>query len=335
MVLFPRGLTPKKPGPYWLADMERNLKEPAMRDAVFGRIYEMARKDRDVIFIAADMGSPSLDKFRETLPEQCINIGVAEQNMIMFAAGLALSGKKVFCYTIIPFLIYRSYDMIRVNLCLMNLPVTIIGGGAGFSYHPDGPTHHSVEDMAVMRVLPKMTVINPSDSVMASRFSEISGKPVKGPVYLRLDRETLPRLYDDKSDFTRGLIQLKKGRKVCIAATGNMVHKALAIADALEKNGISCGVIDIFRIKPFNGPVFLKMMGTCKYLVSLEEHLMMAGFGSMILETLNETEAKIRFKRFGISDSYTVLYGKRDGLQKKNGLDNDLILRKILNWLKF
>src|SRR3989338_1388709 len=139
-----------------------------IRDAFFDELFEIAKDDSNVVFITADMGAQSLIRFKGSLSSQFINVGVAEQNMISIAAGLALVGKKVFVYTIIPFATLRCYEQIRNDLCCMNLPVTIIGVGPGFCYASDGPTHHATQDIAVMRVLPEITILNPSDSIMAN-----------------------------------------------------------------------------------------------------------------------------------------------------------------------
>jgi len=139
-----------------------------IRDAFFDEIYKCAAKDKNVIFIAADMDAFSLRKYKKDLPDQYINIGVAEQNMIAVAAGLALCGKKVFLYAIIPFITFRCLEHIKVNICSMNLPVAIIGVGSGLSFGFDGPTHHAVQDIAVMRVLPEIEILNPSDSASSA-----------------------------------------------------------------------------------------------------------------------------------------------------------------------
>jgi len=166
----------------------------SMRDAFFDQLYKIAKENRDVVIVSADMGAPSLDKFRRDLGMQFFNVGIAEQSMVTVATGLALEGKKVFIYAIMPFATLRCYEPIKVNLSLMNLPVTIVGVGAGFSYDDSGPTHHATEDITVMRVLPNMTILNSSDSVMAAKLAEMSCQ-MSSPNYVRLDREALPPIY--------------------------------------------------------------------------------------------------------------------------------------------
>ena len=199
-----------------------------MRDAFFDRLYELARKNPDIILVDADMGAPSLDKIKKDMPAQFVNVGIAEQNAIVVACGLALSGKIPFTYAIAPFITLRCYEQIKVNMCAMKLPVTCIGVGAGFSYEDSGPTHHTTEDISIIRALPNITILNSTDSIMASKLADIAVKH-DGPLYLRLDREPLPDLYDKKETFKDGVHQFKKGKHVCIISTGNMVHKAIKV----------------------------------------------------------------------------------------------------------
>ena len=179
--------------------MDNNSKNISMRDALWNRIYEIAKNDSDVVIVSADNGAPALDKFRKDLKGQFINTGIAEANTVLVATGLALGGKKVFAYAIAPFITLRCYEQIKIELAAMNIPVTLVGVGAGFSYDDSGPTHHTIEDLSIMRILPNMTVNNISDSVMAAAFADISCK-MTSPNYLRLDRKILPNMFRGKSN---------------------------------------------------------------------------------------------------------------------------------------
>ncbi|HLD82597.1 MAG TPA: 1-deoxy-D-xylulose-5-phosphate synthase, partial [Candidatus Omnitrophota bacterium] len=152
--------------------MDKNI--PAMRDTFFNALYKIAKKDKKVVLLTADCGAPSLDKFKQELSAQYFTVGIAEQNMISIAAGLALEGRIVYAYAIAPFASLRCYEQIKVDLCCMNLPVTVLGIGAGFAYDIMGPTHHATEDISIMRSLPNMTILNPSDSIMAGEFAHLS-----------------------------------------------------------------------------------------------------------------------------------------------------------------
>ena len=207
-----------------------------IRDAFFDRLYDIAGEDKNVIFLTADMGAFSLVKFKKDLPKQFINVGVAEQNMVSIAAGLTLTGKKVFIYTIIPFATLRCYEQIKIDICAMNLGVTIVGIGAGLSYGSDGPTHHGTSDIAVMRTLPEITILNPSDSVAAEKCAEIAYKS-NAPVYIRLDRGKLPLIYEqNKSDFSDGISEVKEGDDLTIISSGVMVQQAVKAAEKLRNN---------------------------------------------------------------------------------------------------
>lgn len=305
----------------------------SMRDAFFSKLYKIAKRDKNVIVITADMGAPSLDKFREELSDQFINVGIAEQNMITIATGLALSGKKVFTYAIMPFATLRCYEITKVDLSLMNLPITIVGIGSGFSYDDSGPTHHSTEDIAVMRVLPNLTILNSSDSVMAAKFAEISYK-ISGPSYVRLDREILPVIYSENEDLTDGLKNFKSGEDICIISTGNMVHRALEVSKKLAEHSVDTGVIDLYKLKPINEKLLLNSIGKAKRLVTLEEHLLIGGLGSAIVEVLADNEKTLPLKRIGIQDKYYYAYGGRNNIQSLCGLDADSITKTILEWVK-
>lgn len=304
----------------------------SMRDAFFNELYEIARKDRNIIIVSADMGAPSLDKFRKDLGNQFINVGIAEQNMVTVATGLALNGKRVFIYAIMPFATLRCYEMIKVNLSLMNIPVTIIGVGAGFSYDDSGPTHHSTEDIAVIRVLPNMTILSPSDSIMAAKFARMSCK-MSGPNYVRLDREILPLIYKQDTSFSDGLTNLKAGKDVCIISTGNMVHRAIEVSNKLKEHSINAGVIDLYRIRPINEELLLNSIGQSKRIVTLEEHLLTGGMGSAVAEILIDNGKTTPLKRIGIQDKYYYAYGGRNNIQSLCGLDTDSVTKTTLEWL--
>jgi len=147
-----------------------------MRDAFFNRVYELAKGDKNIMIVSADMGAPSIDKFRDNLKEQYVDTGIAEQNAVLVASGLALSGKKPFVYAIMPFVTTRVHEFAKLELGLMKLPVTIVGVGTGYSYDDSGPTHHTIEDISIMRAIPNLEILSPSDSNMASFFADKTSK---------------------------------------------------------------------------------------------------------------------------------------------------------------
>lgn len=305
----------------------------AMRDAFFDKLYEIAQKNKQVIVLTDDFGAPSLDKFRKDLSSQYINIGIAEQNMVSVAAGLALGGKIVYMYAIAPFVTLRCCEQIKVDLCCMNLPVTAVGVGAGYAYNNAGPTHHATEDIAIMRALPRMTILNPSDNVMAAACAEMSfNNP--GPKYIRFDREKFPLIYNPNHDFSNGLTYLKTGRDLTIIATGIMVHHAFMVVDELAKHSIDAGIVDLYRIKPVNEELLLRAIEQSGRVVTLEENLINGGIGSILAEIFADNGKIYLLKRIAIPDQYYFRYGSRESLHSFCGLDVDSITKRILMWSK-
>lgn len=311
--------------------MERWIR--GMRDTFSDTLYDIAKKDERVILVTSDTGAICHDEFKQKLSKQYINIGIAEQNMIGVAAGLAMAGKIVYTYAIVPFASMRCYEQIRVDLCCMNLAVTVVGVGAGYDYSTLGPTHHGTEDIALMRTLPCMTVFSPSDSIMADALARIS-YDLSGPKYIRLDRTGFPLIYKDrKEDFLKGMTVLKTGKDLYIIATGRMVYNALQIAEKLSKYSIDTGVVDFYRIKPINEELLFEIIDETPHLVTLEEHFVTGGVGSAISEILISKGKNIRFRRFGIPDEFCRRYGSREYLQEFNKLDIKTVAESLKGWI--
>jgi transketolase len=301
-----------------------------IRDAFFDELYEIAREDDSVIFMTADMGAFSLERFRRDFPDRFINVGIAEQNMVSVAAGMALEGKKVFIYAIIPFVTLRCLEQIKVDLCVMNLPVVIVGAGAGFTYSNDGPTHHALEDVSVMRALPGMTIYNPSDQISA-KYSARNALLASGPVYVRLDKGIFPLLHDESDDLSAGVTLLKGGEDLLIIASGCMTYSAMQIANSLESDGINAGVADVFRLKPID-PCLSELIKRFKAIVTIEEHILSGGFGSSVLELMADAGILSPVKRFGIT-GYPEGYGDREWMRNRGGIALSSIKDDIRSFL--
>lgn len=306
-----------------------------MRDTFSDALYDIIKKDKKVILITSDTGAICHDKIKADLPNQYINIGIAEQNMIGVAAGLAMAGKIVYTYAIIPFATMRCYEQIRVDLCCMNLPVTVVGIGAGFDYSTLGPTHHGTEDIALMRTLPGMTIFSPSDSIMVNAIVKMSyGLP--GPKYIRLDRTGVPLIYQHlNEDFTKGIAVLRKGGDLCIIATGRMVYNAIRVADELAKHTIKATVVDLYRIKPLAEDLLFKTLNPFGFVVTMEEHFLTGGIGTIVNEVLVRKRKRCHVKNFGIPDKFCRRYdGKRRYLQGLMGLSIKSMSSFILKLMK-
>jgi len=298
-----------------------------IRDAFFDELYRIAQEDPEVVFMTADMGAFSLERFRADFPERFINVGISEQNLISAAAGMALAGKRVFVYAIIPFVTLRCLEQIKVDLCVMNLPVTVIGAGAGFTYSSDGPTHHAIEDVAVMRAFPNLTIYNPGDQVTASAAAR-SAYQACGPVYVRLDKGSYPVLHALPPAHSAGMATIRHGRDLLILATGCMTHSALEIAGKLAGGGIEAEVADIYRLKPLDRSL-LESIRRHHAVVTLEEHNLPGGLGSAVLELISDAGLERSVKRLGIADCYPQGYGDREWMRSQCSLGSGTLLESV------
>ncbi len=312
------------------------MKEIAMRDAFLDELYNIAKEDRRVIVITADFGAPSLDKFRRDLPSQFLSVGIAEQNMISLAAGLALAGKLPFCYAIASFITLRCLEQIKVDLCAMNLPVTLVGVGAGYAYDDSGPTHHALEDIAVMRALPDITILNASDSIMAGAFAKLAYE-TPGPKYIRLDR-TKHQLSWEGDDFSPGFRRLLPGDDLTIIATGYMVKQGIKIAykltERVVQESIGTGVIDLYRIKPFNQELISTLATNGQRRVVTLEEGFDGGIGSLISEAINDRGENFKLLRIYSPNKYSFQYSGREEIHQTQGLDVSSVVDRIMRWAR-
>jgi len=305
-----------------------------IRDAVFNSIYEIAQYDPDVILLTADMGAMGLGKFKKDFSHQFFNVGIAEQNMLNVAAGLALGRKKVFVYGIAPFVTMRCYEQIKAAICDMKLNVHIIGAGAGFTYGSDGPTHHAIHDIACMRILPGMTVFSPSDAETAAASIKYAYDQ-QGPTYIRLDKGLLPNLLNELDwDVKEGARQIQHGSDVSIFSTGIMSHTAVKVAKKLRNYNVSARVIDVFRLSPLNKEMILDLIQGVHYMITLEEHVYDGGMGSIITELVSDAGCEIRLKRIALANGTSSLYGDRNWLHKRYNIDADTVLNTILSFIE-
>lgn len=305
-----------------------------MRNTFFDSLYKEAMYDPDIVVLMSDTGATVMQEWRANRPLQCINVGIAEQNQVSVAAGLAMCEFNVFCYAIIPFITSRCHDQIRVNICCQELPVKLVGVGVGFDYSTLGPTHHGVEDIAIMRCLPNLSIFCPSDDNMTKVMAKYLVN-YKYPTYVRVDRTGTPLIYSrDIPDMVKGYHRLTKGgSRLAIVATGRMVNTALWVAGEIRGNYVK--VIDLFRIKPLPVEGLLTELADCDDIVTLEAHSIVGGMGSAIVEMfsdLNMMKYK-RILRLGTPDDHCRVYGSRECLQRYNKIDKDSILKSIKEWM--
>jgi transketolase len=313
---------------------KRTLSDVDVRDAFFDELYRLAVEDRNVIFMTADMGAFSLERFKRDFPKQYFNVGVAEQNMVSVAAGLALAGKKVFIYSIVPFVTLRCLEQIKIDLCGMNLPVTVVGIGAGVMYGGDGPTHHALHDIAVMRALPGMTIYNPSDALLTQASVRLAYEQA-GPVYIRLEKGCLPVLYEDAGGgFQQGFTQLRAGKDISIMATGLMVHHAVTAKDILSRVGLSVGIFDIYRLKPLNEQALLEVMIHSPRVVSLEENSRVGGLGTALSELCADAGCRVPLMRMAWPDGHCREACGREEIHRHYRMDARSVAERILDWVR-
>ena len=288
------------------------------RDAVFLAVHEVMDQNPRAVILYNDMGALELDRIREAHPDRVYNVGISEQNMASLAAGLAFDGRCVFTYGIIAHVFARSFEQIRNDICCANLPVIILGVGSGLSYGADGPTHHAVQDIAVMRTLPNMAIYNPSDCVSAQAAVRLAAARMR-PAFIRMDKEQLPALYQEGADFAPGFAKLRDGSDIAIVATGILVHKALEAAQLLLSEGIRVRVIDLFRLKPVNPDAFRSALAGVKAVVTLEENSLIGGLGSLVGEILARGKEHPAFTSIGLEDDPLVGSSSRGWAEERFG----------------
>ena len=309
-------------------------KKRATRDSYGNALVEIAKEYEKLIVLDADLAAATkTETFQKLFPERHINCGIAENNMATIAAGLATCGKIPFISSFAMFVAGRSYEQIRNSICYPNLNVKIGATHAGISVGEDGATHQCIEDLALMRALPNMVVINPSDDIEAQAAVKAAVK-YYGPVYLRFGRMAVP-IFNDSENYTfeigKGIV-LREGMDVSIIATGLEVYEALCAADRLAKDGIDAEVINIHTIKPIDKELILHTARKTGKVVTVEEHSVIGGLGTAVCEVLAENEP-IQVLRIGMNDEFGKSGPARELLQKY-GLDAEGIYRRVLAYIK-
>ncbi len=291
----------------------------ATRDAYGEALVELGKKRNDVVALDADLsGSTKTAKFAKAFPDRFFNIGIAEQDMMGTAAGLAIGGKLPFASTFAVFATGRAWEQIRQSICYPNLNVKIVASHAGVTVGEDGGSHQSLEDLAVMRVLPNMTVIVPADGVETAQVIDAVAAH-RGPCYVRTGRNKVPVICPPDYRFAIGRAhELHAGRDASIIATGIMVAEALKARKALLAEGIDAGVMNMSTIKPLDAEAVRAAAARCGAVVTAEEHSVIGGLGSAVAEVLAESAAA-PLVRIGVRDQFGTS-GEPDGLLKHFGL---------------
>jgi transketolase len=303
-----------------------------MRDTFAQAFYEEAQVNPKLFMVVADISPASkIANFKQEFPTRFIDVGVAEQTLIGLSAGLALRGYKPFAYTIANFAIYRPFEQVRDDICYQNLPVTVVGMGAGVTYSPLGATHHTLEDVAVMSAIPNMSVLAPCDP---PELKDAMRAAIRhdGPMYLRLGKSGEPTLTADAPDpFVFGKVrQIKTGRDVCILSYGPIMSMAADIATKLEaEQGRSTALYSVHTLKPIDREGIAAILQSYPVVLAIEEHVEQGGLGSQVKQIAWDAQARCRLNTFSLKNSFLHAYGSHDDVRRAHGLSVDQIYPAI------
>lgn len=301
-----------------------------MRGAFFRAVTALAESDERVHLIVGDLGFGVVETFAQRFPNRFVNVGVAEQNMTGIAAGMALSGKIVFTYSIANFPILRCLEQIRNDVCYHNANVKIVAVGGGLAYGSLGSTHHATEDLAIMRSLPQMVVVAPGDPVEAeSATAAVAARP--GPCYLRLGRAGEAKVHHGRINFQLGkTIQVRDGKDLTLISTGGLLETAVQVAESFRHAGLQTRVLSMHTVKPLDSDAVLAAARETGAIFTLEEHSIVGGLGGAVAEILAENgEAPVAFKRFGLSSEFSSFVGSQEYIRTCHGLSAEAIAMSI------
>ena len=291
-----------------------------MRNAFADEITKIAVEDKRLVLLSGDIGNKLFDKFKESAPQRFYNCGIAEGNMMSVAAGLSLSGLRSIVYTITPFTTTRCFEQIRVDVCYHKAPVIIVGTGAGLSYADLGPTHHSLEDMAILRTLPEMSVIAPCDSNELRQALRAALK-LDTPVYIRIGKMGEPDIHKNLTNFEIGKsIIIKEGNDITLVCSGTIISEVLQASLLLEEKGISVEVVSMHTIKPLDENYLLEASSKFKMLVTIEEHGKIGGLGGAVAEWKSNNNIPTAHQILGTPDEFMHEVGSQEYAREKYGL---------------
>jgi len=299
-----------------------------MRTAFFKTLELKYADNSDIVVLTGDLGYKLFDGFRAMDPKRFYDVGVAESNMIGLASGLSLCGKMVYCYSIIPFLVMRPFEQIRMDVDYHNLDVRLVGVGGGFAYGLEGITHHGLEDIALMRTLPNMTIVAPADGFEAERIAELSSGH-HGPMYIRLGHTNEPAVHDHKPDIEIGKAAiLYEGRDVALLSYGRTVSICRNAINLLSGDDIKPSLINVHTIKPLDNETICELFDNNRMVMVVEEHISEGGLGSAIAELAADSDYSGKVRRIGIDRAKSFI-GRADYLRASHGLSPEMIADSV------
>lgn len=302
-----------------------------MRSGILDEVHYQMKADGNIYFLIGDLGFASVEMIQEDFPDRFINVGIAEQNMIGIAAGLALSGKKVYCYSIIPFLTMRCFEQIRNDLCYHNLDVTLLGAGAGMSYGILSSTHFALIDVGILRTLPNMIVFSPADEQEAVLGTKELAKP-HGPAYIRIGQRVEPIIYDEPYEFKlgQGHVLVDGSKELVIFTSGPITHEVVKANQLLAKElQQQATLIDIHTIKPLDKELIKKYAQQAKNIFTVEEHSVIGGLGAAVAEALAGTGYLGKLTIIGTPDEFIKDVGGQQYIRQIKKLDAKGLLKRI------
>ncbi len=295
-----------------------------MRNAALSAVHDLAARDQRVVFIGSDIKLQGLEQMASEYPDRFFMEGIYEGHLIGMAAGLGLSGKIVYINTIATFLTRRCFEQIVVDLCLHHAPVRLLGSGGGVVYAPLGPTHLAIEDIAILRAVPNMTVVAPCDADEMRRVMDAS-LDWPGPMYIRIAKGGDTIVSSERERFAIGrAVTMRAGADILFVTTGVTTQPALAAAELLAEEGIEASVLHVHTLKPFDVPTLLSRATGVSAILTVEEHTLAGGLGSIVAETLMDAGlGGVRFARLGFPDVFTDELGSQAEIMAKYGLSTD------------
>jgi len=282
-------------------------------------LLNLAKKDKEIVVVTSDSrGSGKLTQFGKELPDQIIEVGIAEQNLVGICAGLSAVGKKVFGVSPSSFLTARSLEQIKNDIAYSNHPVTLVGISAGVSYGQLGSTHHSIHDLAVLRTINNISIVVPSDN-FETRESIKEAVNYKSPLFIRFGKKPMLKIHNESDEFKIGKgVKIREGKDILFVTTGETAQRALLASEILDKKNISCLIINMHTIKPFDNDLFLDCLSKVKVLITAEEHSENGGLGEKCASIISQSRVKIPFKIIGFPDEYMVNGSQSDVLDYYN-----------------
>ena len=291
-----------------------------MRTTFINTLIELAKKDERIFLITPDMGYSVLEKYRDEFPDRFLNSGITEQNSISIAAGLAVSGKIVYVYDIIQFVTMRCFEQVRLDLAYNQTNVKLVGIGAGLTYGSLGTSHHAIEDIAIMRAIPNMSVLCPGDPIETRELTCRSYETF-GPMYIRLGKNGEPRIHPDGTRIEIGkAIDVTDGKDFALITTSNTLEIGKRWVDEWKDENIDVNLISMPSIKPFDDERIHELLSKDLPIITFEEHNIIGGLGSSVAEIIAESGKSAKFKRIGIHDTFSHYVGQHEYQRKMFGL---------------